>query len=557
MKYYKREASKTLKADRIAVVNRTCAFGDAFALRPVLQAFIQQHPDQDIDLFVPSKTREIFFDLGTSRIIDPSLFRSDQFNEIYDLSDTSDRHLAINRVDLWCHHLSVDSDTLDLVWEPSTRDIERASRIIKRISPDYKPLILICPFSSTQHKNLSRSQVDEIFQRMEASGWRPILLHNKEVKGFKYPQLTNLSLSLWKGVFYLCDCIVTVPTSHLWLATLFKKPTIALLTYEPASAYSNLHPGLSILKADCTCKEPKDCKKGEICKTSLDMSSVMESVESLGLRSVPIAQENDVCEPDARLDKQEEVIGLRVRGFLGDTIRCLSLLENFDEKVLLLHSYEDSEKIRIIRDLLKHRRDTIVQILESPTPGTVKITKQEIDLLRRLGCNRIIDGNVLSEEFHDYKQYTPKLGIEKQGRMQGRVCLMRRSHQHGHFPLRNRPYEEWYEIESFLVEEGFYPEIIGLDDPMPNKHDLPDYRGLLSPLQTLERCLGAELIISTATFVPVYTNHYVPTLVLSDPGDIRDLEEKWYHGRFARVFDVSRSYLREVKNCIKEIRQDG
>lgn len=551
----------------VGVLNKTCGVGDVLALRGLIRNLAGKYPDHAVDVILPERLHPYIKDHPlVRRTLGPNLLKQEQFSTLLDLSDLTLKNPDRHPIAVWSQYIGITSEGWDPEISLQPLDLDRASRYLRKLSSTYLPLILLCPFSALPQKSLKPETAQEIHNLLQKSGYCPLVVHWEILQNFRGNQTGKLPFKTWAALFHICDGVITVATSHLWLASFYNKPTLGLLGSEGCSKYRALSSRLIEYRPSCPdpCYKPLDCKVQNRC-LDVDPEEVLRQIKAFGLapETQPVADHLFTTDrPPQILDfSQNNLVGVRIQGLLGDSIKAASVISSLpeDRKVLISLAYPDIRRHPLVQNLFSHllRSGRIVDILPSPRPGLGTIQPEEIQDLRSRGCREIYDITVLSSEFGSYPQTKPDLGLPAREPIKGRVCLMRRSHFHDHFSLRNRPYQEWDRIEGYLVKAGFQPEILGLDDPMPNPHGLPDYRRLLTPLQTLERVMGSELVISLPTFVPVYSCQYRPTIVLSDPRDIPQLRDRWYAGGDVTLFDVTQPYIEPLLELIKTRFQGG
>lgn len=407
---------------------------------------------------------------------------------------------------------------------PSPRGLYYPQNIIKRVlrrltllSPDHRPIILVDGESELG------SSPETIYDHLQSLGLSPILYGGSKSRSFIDPN--EIRSEELECLVYLSDAVITGWSTLLPISLLVGRTCISPFTIPGFDNHKTL-PG----------KDP------------------LEEIRSILRDSgIPIRS----TERREKVTKGDDRVGLRIQGLLGDSIKASSLIPNLagSPKIDVLLSYPDQEKHGWVRSLYRELLDRgiVDSITSFSGDPSSEISREEISLLRDCGCSRILDCNVTGRNFDRYDWGKPDLAIENYDPIPGRVALMRASHLHRHFPSRNRPYSEWREVESFLLSLGLFPEILGWDDYLPNDFDLPDYRRRLDPLSSVRRAMGAQIVISTATFVPVMTSYYRPTIVLSDPDDIEQLKNRWYSGAQPTILDATGPYLEVLKEKVREI----
>lgn len=247
-------------------------------------------------------------------------------------------------------------------------------------------------------------------------------------------------------------------------------------------------------------------------------------------------------------------IAVRTDGLLGDNIVASTAFEfilnsNPGHQIVVVNTYNhDPGHIVLLSDLFSGliRKGVIRKILHFPRPHGPLTTCERRELLSA-GSSAVYDCGPFEEEFHKLPKGKPFLGVARKelGNDQREilVALFRYSGFHSHYPLRNRPYEEWRKIERMIESCGARPVLFGLDDAMPITPSTIDLRGRISVYDTLAYVLSCRCLISTTTFLPLYAQHFIPCFVLSDPDDIPNLVYKWKVLQNFSILDVTKDYL--------------
>ena len=129
--------------------------------------------------------------------------------------------------------------------------------------------------------------------------------------------------------------------------------------------------------------------------------------------------------------------------------------------------------------------------------------------------------------------------------------IFRYSGYHKHCPKRNRPYEEWKQIEENLLSKGYIVYLLGKDDTMPLTEGVIDLRNTMNVLEVLDFSKDASICISTTTFIYVWQQFVCPTYVFADPCDVNTLNKIWKLNENLRVLDAGQNYMPYLKSCIR------
>jgi hypothetical protein len=243
-------------------------------------------------------------------------------------------------------------------------------------------------------------------------------------------------------------------------------------------------------------------------------------------------------------------IGLWLQGLLGDTILASTYFRELiskypNKKWIIVHSYKEKNKTQVVLDLLLPYFDNgqIKEYVYHFLPRCLPMPREVVDLFVRCGVD---DVEELSFAGFDKSKLTePALGFNFDKPKLNKVILMRQSTWNPHFLERNRPYEEWHEIEKTLLEAHRIPHFIGIEDTMPIIAGI-DLRNRLSIRGVLEHSSDASLCISCTTFLPVFTQFVCPTLVICDPADYDNQMTNWKLTENYKVFPAEENYLNQI-----------
>lgn len=265
----------------------------------------------------------------------------------------------------------------------------------------------------------------------------------------------------------------------------------------------------------------------------------------------------------------EATIAVRTDGLLGDNIVASKAFSGIRASegnlpLIIYSTYNHNpSRVWLIYDLFVELfcSKTIAKIIHKDRQHG-PIIPTERHFLMKLGCKRVYDCGPFEREFQGLAKTKPMLGHAIQNVWANRrtrsdkVALFRWSGFHTHYPDRNRPFKEWQKIEQLLVDLGKQVMLFGWDDPLPSSQNVIDLRRKLSPYETLWYMAECDFLVSIVTFAPLFCQHYIPCLVLSDPRDIPNLKKRWNVSPRYEIFDASSDYLEPLCYRIKELCQN-
>ncbi len=277
--------------------------------------------------------------------------------------------------------------------------------------------------------------------------------------------------------------------------------------------------------------------------------------------------ERRIFDLDADVDLLPSVcagtFAIRTDGLLGDSIVASSAFEWITsqrpgQSAVIYSTYgRDPTRLALLADLFQELfEDRWIRAIVHKGRAHGPVSRNEEIQLRALGCEQCYDCGPFEQSFAKMSRGAPYLGArlrqawDDRAGSTRRVALFRCSRFHDHYPLRNRPWDEWKWIEEQVIELGLKPCIFGWDDYMPTLKESHDYRRRLSVYQTLQEMANCRFLISTVTFAPLFCQHYCACLVISDPRDIENLRLRWKVRSEYKIFDASLPYRDELREQI-------
>jgi hypothetical protein len=259
--------------------------------------------------------------------------------------------------------------------------------------------------------------------------------------------------------------------------------------------------------------------------------------------------------------KRDDYVILRFRGLFGDILHGMSRIQPVLNKYpkdpwIILHEYPYTDKMLEAMNLFKYWIDNerIKYYFHIPQQKGFKISADLVERLRQLGIQekKIFDFDIFQYYNTPLGKVTlPNIGIEIPETTPKKAVIHRYSGYHRHFLKRNRPINEWTTIEQCLLKNGYTVYLLGIDDTMENPNDLIDLRGKLNVKEVLEFTADAELCVCVTTFLYLWQQFICPTMILSETGDLKDLNERWKLSDKLEIVDVLKpTYLNTIVNFI-------
>jgi hypothetical protein len=172
------------------------------------------------------------------------------------------------------------------------------------------------------------------------------------------------------------------------------------------------------------------------------------------------------------------------------------------------------------------------------------------ELFARAGVDHVVE--FMFDEMDRTELGRPDLGFDLDRPKQQKAVLMRRSAWNAHYPERNRPVEEWSQIEARVLSLGYATFVVGIDDDMSLTPGVVDRRRSMPIRELLEFTTDASLVVSCTTFLPVFTQFVCPSLVICDPLDYESQIRNWKVTPDYRVYAAREGYLADLVTAIPE-----
>lgn len=297
------------RRNHVLILRETGGLGDILAMRMMFEGFKRVMPDANITWAVPRQ----YFAAAINHpfvdeVVDCREVNKEDFNIVFNVTFCCGRYeIKIapvadkNRSDIWADHcgvmltshdmhLSVGDDARNEAWQ----------RVASCLSRPDAPVVIFCPVSAQQGKDLNTTQQIGIVQRLWKKGCNVIALHDKKIPELSdagCPVLTGISIEQWMATIAIADYVVSVDTASFHCAGGLKKPTTGIFTYVDGKVYSRYYEAEIVQKhrddGDWECGPcynwslcTRDCGASPVkpCATLITPDMVMKGVERMFAR---------------------------------------------------------------------------------------------------------------------------------------------------------------------------------------------------------------------------------------------------------------------------------
>ena len=254
---------------------------------------------------------------------------------------------------------------------------------------------------------------------------------------------------------------------------------------------------------------------------------------------------------------------LRFNGLYGDVIHGMCKLQYILKLYpnlpwIIIHDYPSYDRVKDAMDLFRIwiNNGRIKYYFYNPNGCSGRIRPETINKIRQAGLSdrKLFDCYVFDKKPNIMT--LPSIGIDIPNKRQiNKAIIFRYSGYHGHFFGRNRPIEDWVQIERKLLDYGYDVYLLGKDDSMSNPNNLIDLRGKFTVRELLQFSSDSSICISVTTFLYIWTQFICPTLILSESGDVWALNEYWKLNDNLEICNINQNeYISVIFNFIHRVR---
>lgn len=251
------------KRNKILVIRGCGGLGDILMHRMIFEDFKRLMPDAEIHFACPSYYQDAINDHPFVDKVLP-IEQVDRFSYVVSYNTTTacgraEMKLAplagSHRSDIWAAHCGLILTKHNMHFRFKEQEIEEAKKLISSRRNREGPIVLVCPISAMDNKNLRDNQLLGVIKGLIDRNLCPIGLHSNPI----YPMLKNdipvfhgLNLRQWLSVINEADYMVSVDTAAFHAAGGLKKPVVGIFTFINGATYSKHYPTAEVVQGPCS-----------------------------------------------------------------------------------------------------------------------------------------------------------------------------------------------------------------------------------------------------------------------------------------------------------------
>jgi ADP-heptose:LPS heptosyltransferase len=248
--------------DTILILRAIGGLGDILMHRMLFEDIKLLMPDSNIHFACPTEYHDAVRDHPYIDVVIDSL-NIDKHNYVisYNTSTACGRYELkiaplsdLHRADIWAAHCGFTLTKHNMHIKISEEEKVWARKRIAEVRDRNGLVVLVSPISAMAHKDLSRSQQEELVKGMWDRGLCPIGLHTStivEMIHIDVPQINRIKVREWMALISECDAVLSVDTSTFHCAGGMGKPVVGVFSFAPGQTYSKYYPNAELVQGPC------------------------------------------------------------------------------------------------------------------------------------------------------------------------------------------------------------------------------------------------------------------------------------------------------------------
>lgn len=236
------------KRNKVLIIRGCGGLGDILMHRMMFEDFKRLMPDAEIHFACPRYYHDAVKDHPyIDRVIDIADVNKADYIVSYNTTTACGRYemklapfSGDHRSDIWANHCGVYLTRHEMHIKLTDQEKETGKQILETHRDRSGPIVLVCPVSAMQNKNLLDHQLEGLINGLKDRGLCPIGMHNTPIPFFEksgHPAILENHMRKWMGVINQADYVVSVDTSAFHCAGGMKKPLVGIFTFADGAVY--------------------------------------------------------------------------------------------------------------------------------------------------------------------------------------------------------------------------------------------------------------------------------------------------------------------------------
>ncbi|MCK9459695.1 MAG: hypothetical protein M0R80_08655 [Proteobacteria bacterium] len=298
------------RKDKILILRAAGGLGDILMHRMMFEDFKKIDPNIKITLAVPPRYFDALKDHPyIDELVDNNKVDISQFNVSYNTTSACVRYemsmaplSGLHRSDIWANHCGVELTEHNMHINIDPVGLKYGQDLVR----DFRktgPVVLLCPVSAMQMKNLTDQQMEGVVTALRSRNCCVIASHITtipQLQKMDVPTITETNGNVHKlfGLVNAVDYVISVDTSHFHLSGGLQKPMLGIFTFADGKVYGKYYKHELVQKHrdngnwDCgPCYNYPICPKSNImfkpCLTEITVNMIVDGIDRMFKRWPP------------------------------------------------------------------------------------------------------------------------------------------------------------------------------------------------------------------------------------------------------------------------------
>jgi ADP-heptose:LPS heptosyltransferase len=240
------------KRNQIIIKREVLALGDFLIHRMVFEDCKKTHPEININFACPIKYFDALKDHSfIDNLLDSSMVNIEDYIATYNTSTACTRYESnhgkestMHRSDIWASQCGVVLKSHNMHFNISDESKTWALKEIFKIKQENKPIVLFCPYSANQTKNITDEQIEIIVNYLKEKNCNIFSIHSNStsiLEKLNIPIFINLKFNNLIALVNCADYVISVDTSFFHCAGGLNRPLMGIFGYTNGKVYGKYY----------------------------------------------------------------------------------------------------------------------------------------------------------------------------------------------------------------------------------------------------------------------------------------------------------------------------